>query len=104
MTQQIYSQASSGGVNKNDTHAGNPLSSSYLKEQAAKKGIDLVAIERHNRYKYGVKKPANRWKHEMDDSRISGAQIRLNDFKGTIFDQVAGENQAHPAAGIPLKR
>ena len=66
-------------------------------------GIDLVAIERHNRYKYGVKKPANKWKHEMDDSRITGAQLRLKNYKGTIFDQDGGENEARPA-GIPLKR
>lgn len=33
---------------------------------------DLGELERHNRMKYGVKKPANVWKHEMDDHRISG--------------------------------
>lgn len=107
---QHISQAS---VSKNDSHTGNILSSTYLNNQAAKgstylkdqatnNGVDLVAIERHNRYKFGVKKPANRWKHEMDDSRITGAQLRLKDYKGTIFDQ-DGENEVRPA-GIPLKR
>jgi len=33
---------------------------------------DLGDLERHNRMKYGVKKPANIWRHEMDDCRISG--------------------------------
>ena len=96
---QHISQASIG---KNDTHTANILSSSYLKDQAAKGGVDLVSIERTNRYKFGVKKPANRWKHEMDDNRITGAQLRLKDFKGNIFDQ-DGENEVRPA-GIPLKR
>lgn len=33
---------------------------------------DMGHLERANRMKYGVKKPANVWRHEMDDSRISG--------------------------------
>ena len=59
-----------GGVNLNDI----------------KGGISLAEIERENRYKYGVKKPANRWKHEMDDTRITGAQVRMNNIKTNIFD------------------
>ena len=101
-------------VGKNDTHAGNILSSTYLKKQAAKGGvsmsdikggINLAEIERQNRYKYGVKKPANRWKHEMDDNRITGAQVRTNNFKTTIFDLEEEEtgNQMRPA-GIPIRR
>ena len=33
-----------------------------------------------------MKKPANVWNHEMDDSRITGAQIRTTNFKGSIFE------------------
>ena len=48
---------------------------------------DLAELERLNRIKYGVKKPANRWAHEMDDSRITGDQIRTNNFRGSMFDR-----------------
>ena len=48
-------------------------------------GIDLAEQERVNRFKYGVKKPANIWGHEMDDARITGAQIRFNNFRGSMF-------------------
>ena len=58
-------------IGKNDSHSGNILSSSYLKEQAVKNGVDLAEIERYNRGRFGVKKPANKWAHEMDDCRIT---------------------------------
>ena len=48
---------------------------------------DLGELERHNRMKYGVKKPANVWRHEMDDHRISGFQIRTNNFRTSMFDK-----------------
>ena len=40
--------------------------------EKVKDGLDLAEQERTNRYKYGVKKPANKWFHEMDDSRVTG--------------------------------
>lgn len=43
-------------------------------------------MERQNRMRYGVKKPANIWRHEMDDTRITAEQIRCNDFKANMFD------------------
>ena len=43
-------------------------------------------MEWKNRFKYGVKKPANVWRHEMDDCRITGEQIRTSNFKGSMFD------------------
>lgn len=43
-------------------------------------------MEKANRAKFGVKKPANVWRHEMDDHRITGSQIRINDFKSTMHD------------------
>lgn len=48
---------------------------------------DLGDLERHNRMKYGVKKPANVWRHEMDDSRISGFQFRTTNYKTSMFDR-----------------
>ena len=56
-----------------------------LQDSGVKDGIDLAEQERVNRFKYGVKKPANIWGHEMDDSRISGAQIRTTNFRGSMF-------------------
>lgn len=50
-------------------------------------GLDLAEQERVNRFKYGVKKPANKWFHEMDDCRITGDQIRTNNFKGSMFER-----------------
>ena len=100
-------------VGKNDTHVGNILSSTYLKEQAAKGGVSmsdikggfsLGEIEAQNRYKYGVKKPANRWKHEMDDSRITGAHVRTNNFKTTMFDLDEEAGNPMRPAGIPIRR
>jgi len=48
---------------------------------------DLGRLEMENRLKFGVKKPANIWRHEMDDTRITGDQFRMNNFKSTMFDQ-----------------
>ena len=48
---------------------------------------DLGNLERYNRIKYGVKKPANIWHHEMDDCRISGFQHRTTNFKTNMFDK-----------------
>ena len=56
-----------------------------LQDSKVPDGIDLAEQERVNRFKYGVKKPANIWGHEMDDARISGAQIRTNNFRGSMF-------------------
>ena len=49
--------------------------------------MDLAELELMNRSKYGVKKPANVWRHEMDDARITGEQIRTNNFRGSMFDR-----------------
>ena len=69
---------------KNDPHAQNGASS----HQRIQDGMpDLGELERHNRMKYGVKKPANVWRHEMDDCRISGFQIRTNNYKTSMFDR-----------------
>jgi len=48
---------------------------------------DLGELELHNRSKYGVKKPANVWAHEMDDNRICGFQIRTSNFKSSMFEK-----------------
>ena len=48
---------------------------------------DLGDLERHNRMKYGVKKPANVWRHEMDDNRISGFQMRTTNYRTSMFDR-----------------
>ena len=48
---------------------------------------DLGELERHNRMKYGVKKPANVSRHEMDDQRIWGFQMRTTNFKTSMFDK-----------------
>ena len=58
----------------------------HFKKAQANGEIDLAEMEFQNRFRYGVKKPANVWRHEMDDSRITGDQIRTTNFKGTIFD------------------
>ena len=47
---------------------------------------DLGDLERTNRMKYGVKKPANIWQHEMDDNRITGFQMRTSNFRTSMFD------------------
>jgi len=41
-------------------------------DEKIENGNDLAEQERLNRYKFGVKKPANKWFHEMDDCRITG--------------------------------
>ena len=54
--------------------------------------VDLGSLELANRMRFGVKKPANIWRHEMDDSRISGDQIRTKNFKSSMFDSKFEEN------------
>ena len=56
-------------------------------DEKIKNGLDLAEQERINRFKYGVKKPANKWFHEMDDSRITADQIRTTNFKGSMFER-----------------
>ena len=77
---------------KNATHTANILAtSSHFFQKATNQpsgNSPIGEIERFNRYKYGVKKPANVWKHEMDDTRITGEQIRINNFKSTLFDHL----------------
>ena len=74
-------------INKNDTNASNILAqTSTLMAAATNDSINLGEIERANRFKYGVKKPANVWRHEMDDNRITGCQIRTTNFRNTMFD------------------
>ena len=70
--------------------------------EAPKNGIDLAELERKNRLRYGVKKPADRWQHEMDDGRITSDQIRTVNYRGSMFDRDLDE-QAR-VAGIPLRR
>lgn len=48
---------------------------------------DLGELERLNRVRFGVKRPANVWKHEMDDLRITGDQVRTTNFKTTMYDK-----------------
>ena len=48
--------------------------------------MDYGELERQNRFKFGVKKPSNVWFHEMDDNRITGDQIRTNNFRGSMFE------------------
>lgn len=49
--------------------------------------VDLGTLERDNRNRFGVKRAANVWRHEMDDNRICGDQIRTKNFRSTIFDK-----------------
>lgn len=80
-------------IGKNDTHGANILSNTYIKAKAGAnenaEKVDLGEMERRNRMRYGVKKPANIWRHEMDDTRITAEQIRCNDFKANMFDAEA---------------
>ena len=82
-------------LGKNDSHVSNILQNSFYATSFPlaldKNNVDLGAIERQNRLKFGVKKPANIWKHEMDDNRITGAQLRLNNFRTNMFDSEAQE-------------
>ena len=80
---------------KNETSGNNILSNSVRPMNKAfnmtsfgemTKGVDLGELEKQNRLKFGVKKPANIWRHEMDDSRITADQLRTTNFKTTMFD------------------
>ena len=75
-----------GQLSKNDTNVNNILSNSLKVAKTGQNSPHLGKIEQQNRIKFGVKKPANVWKHEMDDHRITGDQIRVNEFKSTMFD------------------
>ena len=87
LTQDKYDQIVRQ-VGKNDTHKGNPLQTNgFFEATKIKNGIDLAEQERVNRFKYGVKKPANVWYHEMDDARITGDQIRTNNFRGSMHER-----------------
>ena len=57
---------------------------------------DLGSLELHNRSKYGVKKPANVWGHEMDDNRICGFQIRTANFKTSMFEKDRASQKKSP--------
>lgn len=73
--------------NSTSIETANLLMSVSKKLPKTKDGeIDLGILELQNRIKFGVKKPANIWRHEMDDTRITGDQFRLNNFKSTMFD------------------
>ena len=56
-------------------------------DEQVKNGLDLAEQERINSLKYRVKKPADKWFHAMDDSRITGDQIRTTNFRGSMFDR-----------------
>ena len=79
-----------GQEHKPVTSLGGPFN------EKIKDGLDLAEQERINRFKYGIKKPANKWFHEMDDNRITGDQIRTTNFRGSMFER---DQEAQRRAG-----
>lgn len=85
LTQAKYEEIL-GGQRTVDSHKNTFLETKgYQGIEKIKNGLDLGEQERINRFKYGVKKPANKWYHEMDDSRLTGDQIRTTNFRGDMF-------------------
>lgn len=76
-------------LSKNDSHANNILLQTFYNANKSSQvdKVDLGTLEKDNRDRFGVKRAANVWRHEMDDNRISGDQIRTKNFRSTLFDR-----------------
>ena len=90
ITQEKYNEIMRQTTQKNESHKDNPLATNQFFDSTKIKGaVDFVEHERINRLKFGVKKPANVWYHEMDDNRITADQIRTSNFRGSIHERDA---------------